>query len=299
MKNKMITKKLNNYSVITCDNLTISVGPKKQKSILIDKFNFSFGKSKIYAIVGSSGVGKTTLVNHFNGLKRSKQGQIFVKDYLIDGHKRKLRNYKKIRKNVGLVFQFAEYQIFKDTVEKDIMYGPINYYVNKQKAKQLASKYMYLVRLDRNLLKVNPFDLSHGQQRLVAIAGILSIESDVVIFDEPCAGLDPAGQKHINNIIIDLKKQGKTVIIITHNMDNVLELADEVLVLHKQKLYASGNPYSIFTNQQLLKDTELATPHIIDLINKLVNKNKVYLSLLKAQPRNINQLAKLLKKGGY
>ncbi len=295
----MITKNFNNHPVITCDNLTISVGPKKQKSILIDKFTYSFRKNKIYAIVGASGVGKTTLVNHFNGLKRSKDGQIFVKDCVIDGHKRKLRNYKEIRKNVGLVFQFPENQIFKDTVEKDIMYGPINYYVNKAKARQLASKYMYLVGLDHNLLKVNPFDLSNGQQRLVAIAGILSIESDVVIFDEPSAGLDPAGQQLINNIIIGLKKQGKTVIIITHNMDNVLELVDEVLVLHKQKLYVSGKPYSIFTDQQLLKDAQLATPNIIKIINKLINKNKVYSSLLKAQPRNIQQLATLLKKGGH
>lgn len=298
MKSKVINKNLNTNNVITCDNLTIFVGTKENKTILIENFNYAFEKSKVYAIVGNSGVGKSTLVNHLNGLKRSKVGYIFVKDNLIDGSKRKFRNYKEIRKDVGLVFQFPESQLFKDTVEKDIMYGPINYYVNKDKAKELASKYMYLVGLNTNLLKVNPFELSNGQKRLVAIAGILSIESDVIIFDEPSAGLDPSGQKTINKIISLLKKEGKTVIIITHNMDNVLAIADEVLVLHNNKLYAHGKPYDIFTNQQLIKETNLAVPNIINVINLLITKKKVYSYLLVDQPKNIQDLALSLKKGG-
>lgn len=298
MKSKIVNKNLNTNNIITCDNLTIFVGPKKNQTNLIDNFNYAFEKGKIYAIVGNSGVGKSTLASHLNGLKRSKVGNIFIKDNVVNGLKKKLRNYKEIRKDVGLVFQFPESQIFKDTVEKDIMYGPINNHVNKAKAKELASKYMYLVGLPTNLLKVNPFELSNGQKRLVAIAGILSIESDVVVLDEPSSGLDPLGQKIINDIISLLKKQGKTIIIITHNTDNVLAIADEVLLIHNNKLYASGKPYDIFTNQKLLEETKLAVPNIINVINKLIAKDKSYLFLLNEQPTNIEQLVLSIKKGG-
>lgn len=298
MKNKIINKNLHTNNLITCDNLTISVGGKKHPSILIDKFNCSFAKNKIYAIVGASGVGKTTLVSHFNGLLKSNNGNIFInKDKAILGEQRKIKNYKDIRKDVSLVFQFPEYQIFKDTVEKDIIFGPINYSVNKEKAKKLAPKYMYLVGLNKSLLHVNPFELSNGQRRLVAIAGILAIESKVVIFDEPTAGLDLRSQKNIIKIIKQLKKQGKTVIIITHNMDNVLELADEVLVLHKQKLNYFGTPYDVFTDQHILNETGLNVPHVILMINKLINHNSKYETLLRAQPKTLSELAMLLKKG--
>ncbi len=249
--------------VIKCDNIIISVGPKKQKSLLIDKFNFTFKESKIYAIVGRSGVGKTTLVSHFNGLKKTPDGNIFIKDKAILGSKKRIKNYKEIRKDVGLVFQFPEYQLFKDTVEKDIAFGPINYHVNKPEAYKLASKYLYLVGLDKSLLSANPFDLSNGQKRLVAIAGILALESDVVILDEPTAGLDPYYQRKIIGIIKELKQQGKTIIIITHNMDNVMELADEVLVLHNKKLVRYGSPYKIFKDNHLLKTAGIAQPHLI------------------------------------
>lgn len=297
MKNNVVNKNLHTNNVITCDNLTISLG-KKHPRILIENFNYAFAKAKVYAIIGQSGVGKTTLVSHFNGLLKSKQGNIFIKDKVILAEQKKIRNYKDIRKDVGLVFQFPEYQLFKDTVEKDIAFGPINYHVDKHEAYKIASKYSNLVGLDQNLLKSNPFDLSNGQKRLVALAGVLAIESDVVILDEPTAGLDPYYQEKIINIIKELKKQGKTVIIITHNMDNVLSLADEVLLLHNSKLYQSGTPYDIFTNSKLTKETDLRLPHIILTINKLITLNPKYKYLLKAQPKNLDELVELIKKGG-
>ncbi|MCQ3907925.1 MAG: ATP-binding cassette domain-containing protein [Mycoplasmoidaceae bacterium] len=298
MKDKIINKNLNTNNVITCDNLTITVGSKKYKSILIDKFDYSFEKNKVYAIVGKSGSGKTTLVSHLNGLKRSKSGLIFIKDYYIDPKKRKLRKYKDIRKEVALVFQFPEYQLFKDTVEKDIMYGPINYHVNKAKAKEIASKYMYLVGLDRSLLNENPFDLSNGQKRLVAIAGILAIESDVIIVDEPMAGIDPHGQALINQLIKQLKQKGKTIIIVTHNMDNVLDVADQVLVLYNNQLYKTGSPYKIFTNNELLDEVGLRQPNVIKTINLLIHEKKDYSYLLELQPKNLTELILGIKKGG-
>lgn len=297
MKNNVVNKNLHTNNVITCDNLTISLG-KKHPRILIENFNYAFAKAKVYAIIGQSGVGKTTLVSHFNGLLKSKQGNIFIKDKVILAKQRKIRNYKDIRRDVGLVFQFPEYQLFKDTVEKDIAFGPINYNVDKHEAYKIASKYSYLVGLNPKLFKSNPFDLSNGQKRLVALAGVLAIESDVVVLDEPTAGLDPYYQEKIINIIKELKKQGKTVIIITHNMDNVLSLADEVLLLHNNKLYQSGSPYDIFTNSKLIRDTDLSLPHIILTINKLIALNSKYRYLLKAQPKNLDELVKLIKKGG-
>ncbi|MCQ3914487.1 MAG: ATP-binding cassette domain-containing protein, partial [Mycoplasmoidaceae bacterium] len=197
MKQVVVNPNFKTNNVITCDNISVSYGSKKNKRVIIDNFSYSFAKGKIYAIVGSSGVGKTTLVSHFNGLLKSDTGNIFIKDKSILGARKKIKNYKAIRKDVGLVFQFPEYQLFKDTVEKDIAFGPINYHINKAQAKKLASKYMYLVGLDKSLLRANPFDLSNGQRRLVAIAGVLALETDVVIFDEPTAGLDPLGTKEV------------------------------------------------------------------------------------------------------
>ena len=291
MKNNVVNPNINTNSVITCDNIKVCFG-KKHPTTLIDNFNFTFKKGKVYALVGSSGVGKTTLVSHFNGLVKTKQGNIFIKDKSILGAQKRIKDYKAIRKDVGLVFQFPEYQLFKDTIEKDIAFGPINYYVNKDEAKKLASKYMYLVGLDKALLQANPFDLSNGQRRLVAIAGVLALDTDVVILDEPTAGLDPYYQDKVLNIIKQLRKKGKTVIVITHNMDNVLELSDEVLVLHDHKLLKSGDPYSIFLDTKLLNNVGLNQPHIIQELCK-------HKQLIKYQPRTIDQLVSLLKKGGY
>lgn len=298
MKNKIINKNWGSDNVITCDNINIFVGSKNNKSILIKNFSYAFKKHKIYAIVGSSGVGKTTLVNHFNGLVKTNQGNIFIKDKSILGAQKKVKQYKAIRKDVGLVFQFPEYQLFKDTVEKDIAFGPINYHVNKKDAYQLSSKYMYLVGLDQNLLHANPFDLSNGQKRLVAIASILSLDTDVIVLDEPTAGLDPFYQKKILNIINNLKNNGKTIIIITHNMDHVLELADEVLVLHNHKLLVSGKPYQVLKNKQLTSKVGLSQPKVISTVSQLVKLNKAYEYLNKIQPRSLDELVSYLKKGG-
>lgn len=285
-------------NVITCDNLTISFGKKKNQTILLDNFNFAFKRNKIYALVGNSGVGKTTLVSHLNGLLKSNQGNIYINDKSILATQKKIRNYKAIRKDVGLVFQFPEYQLFKDTVEKDIAFGPINNYVNKPEIKNLVSKYMYLVGLDKSLSHTSPFDLSNGQKRLCAIAGVLAIESDVIIFDEPTAGLDLTGVNNINKIINNLKKLGKTIIVITHNMDEVLALADEVLVLHNHKLERSGQPYDIYTDARFMQKVGLDQPYVIQTIDQLIRINKKYKYLLDCQPRNIDQLVTFLKKGG-
>lgn len=291
---------------ITVENLTIFYDYKDFNEMLIlEDFNYNFEKGKIYFIIGNSGSGKTTLVSHFNGLLKSPFGDIYVNELKILGLKKKIRRFKELRRNVGMVLQFPEYQLFKDTIEKDIMFGPVNLGVKKEEAKARAKKYLNELDLSDEYLQRSPFGLSGGQKRRVAIAGILAIEPKIFIFDEPTAGLDPNGEREMLNIIKNLKAQGKTVIVITHVMDQVLELADEVLLLNDKKLYASGKPYSIFTNKQILTETEMTTPRVITVINELVKLDKHYEYLYEKQPKTVQDLAsaicdheKLTKKKG-
>jgi len=268
----------------------------ENETLVLQDFSYKFKKNKIYFIIGNSGAGKTTLVTTFNGLLKSKYGKIRVGTNIIDSKKRKIKNFKQLRKTVGMVFQFPEYQLFKDTVQKDIMFGPVNLGVDKKHAQQLASKYLNEMGLDDSFLQRSPFGLSGGQKRRVAIAGILAIEPDVLVFDEPTAGLDPAGEIEMINIIKNLKKQGRTIFVITHVMDQVLEIGDEVLVLGDHKILKSGTPYEIFTDKDLLNSTSLNLPQVIEVIQQLVNKDKRYQKLYEYEPRNVNELAIAIKK---
>jgi energy-coupling factor transport system ATP-binding protein len=264
--------------------------------LVLDEFSYNFAKNKIYFIIGNSGSGKTTLVTHFNGLLKSKHGNLMIGSNPIYGHKRKIKNFKNLRREVGMVFQFPEYQLFKSTIAKDVMLGPLNLGVKKEEAIIRAKKYLNQMGLNDEFLLRSPFGLSGGQKRRVAIAGILAIEPNILIFDEPTAGLDPSGERETLNIIKDLKKQGKTIFVITHQMDQVLEIGDEVIVLDNKKIVASGTPYEIFTNQQLLSSTTLDIPKVIKVINELAKKNENFKKLYDFQPRNVEQLASEINK---
>ncbi|MDR0985816.1 MAG: ATP-binding cassette domain-containing protein [Mycoplasmataceae bacterium] len=291
MKTEVIQNLTSKYA-IECKNLKIVFNEHTDKEFLVlDDFSYNFEKNKIYFIIGNSGTGKTSLVTHFNGLIKSKYGDIRVGNLHIDNKKRKIKNFKLLRRTVGMVFQFPEYQLFKDTVEKDIIFGPINLGDNKVDAKKKAKKYLNMLGLSDEYLQRSPFGLSGGQKRRVAIAGILAIEPQILIFDEPTAGLDPAGEQEMIDIILSLKKQGKTVIVITHNMDHVLSIGDDVLVLDNKKMITSGTPYEIFMNKSLITSTQLDTPMVINVINNLTQDNKKFEKLYKLQPRNVKQLA--------
>ncbi len=274
-----------------------------EQTIVLDKFSKDFEPNKIHFVIGNSGSGKTTLLSHFNGLIKSKYGDITIGDLQILGNKKKIKNIKDLRKRVGMVFQFPEYQLFKDTIEKDIMFGPVNLGVPKDEAKKRARHYLNLLGLNDSFLQRSPFNLSGGQKRRVALAGILAIEPDVLIFDEPTAGLDPAGEKDMMNIILNLKKSGKTIFVITHVMDQVLGIGDQVLVIGNKKILASGEPYEIFTNEKLIRENFLDKPKVIKVINQLSKIDKKFNKLLELKPRNVDELAKeiyllMKKKGG-
>lgn len=280
---------------IKTNNLSIIFNKNKQNQFtLLSKLNLHFSSNKIYFIVGNSGVGKTTLINHFNGLLKSNDGDIFIEDIAILGKNRKIKNVKKLRKLISIVFQFPEYQLFKSTVEDDIIFGPLNFGLKKIEAKKLAKFYLNMVGLDDTFLQSCPFNLSGGQKRRVAIAGILAIEPKIIIFDEPTAGLDPKGEAKIIEIIEKLKNDGKTIIVISHTMDLALKIADEILLIDKKTITFSGEPYALFTNDQLLLTTNIVKPKIIQIIDCLVHHDKNFASLYSLQPKTIKELAKAI-----
>lgn len=204
---------------------------------------------------------------------------------------KKIKKIKELRKQIGMVFQFPEYQLFKDTIEKDIMFGPLALGANKDIAKQRAKKYLNELGLDDSFLVRNPFGLSGGQKRRVAIAGILAIETPILIFDEPTAGLDPVGEREMIEIILNAKANKRTVFVITHTMDHVLEIADEIIVLNDGEILKSGSPYEVFLDANLLASTSISAPKVIKTINDLVNKNHIFKKLYDFKPRTVSELA--------
>ena len=293
-KNFVLDKNL----AIKLDNLKIVFESKTQNEIVVlEPTNISLKKNKIYFIIGDSGVGKTTLITHFNGLLKSKFGNIFLlNDCKIFGKKHHIPKFKKIRKTIGMVFQFPEYQLFKDNIVKDVMFGPINLGVKKREAEKLAKKYLKQMGIEEYLYSHSPFELSGGQKRRVALAGILAIQPEILVFDEPTAGLDPLGVNSILNFIQSLKDQNKTIIIITHDMNQVLQMADKVIVLADKQVKYFDTPYNIFKNKELLESTTIIKPMVIQMIDLLISKNKVFMQLYDMQPKTIDELAQCIDK---
>lgn len=243
------------------------------------------------AVVGHTGSGKSTLVQHMNALLLATTGTVKVFDHVAT----KGKLLTPIRQKVGMVFQFPEYQLFEETVEKDIMFGPLNFGQSKEKAKELAKQMIQIVGLDESLLQRSPFSLSGGQMRRVAIAGILAMEPNILILDEPTVGLDPAGQKSMMDLFRSLTNNyGKTVIIVTHDMNVVAEYASRVLVMNKGNLVFDGTPVDLFTNQSLLQTCNLDIPGISRLMRDVSSTFGVSLSTL---PMSIEEALKLLLEG--
>ncbi len=293
-KNFVLDKDL----AIKLDNLKIVFDYKTQnETVVLQPTNISLEKNKIYFIIGDSGVGKTTLITHFNGLLKSKYGNIFLlNDCKIYGKKRNIPKFKKIRKTIGMVFQFPEYQLFRDNVVKDVMFGPVNLGVKKKEAEILAKKYLKQMGIEEYLYSHSPFELSGGQKRRVALAGILAIQPEILVFDEPTAGLDPVGVDSILNFIQNLKDQNKTIIIITHDMNQVLQMADKVIVLADKQIKYFDTPYNIFKNKELLESTTIIKPMVIQMIDLLVTKNKAFMALYDMQPKTIEELTQCIVK---
>lgn len=208
--------------------------------------SFEIPEGKITSIVGHTGSGKSTLIQTLNGLIAPTSGSIEIGDFIITSNLKKLKKIKELRKHVSIVFQFPEYQLFEETVEKDVAFGLRNYGYKEEEAIKKAHEALSKVGINKSFYKRSPFELSGGEKRRVAIAGIIVLEPDVLILDEPTAGLDPQGSEVILNLIKEFNKQGKTIIIVTHDMNIVLNHSDHVVVLNEGKLAFSGTPSDLF-----------------------------------------------------
>ncbi|MGO1758120.1 MAG: energy-coupling factor transporter ATPase [Mammaliicoccus vitulinus] len=231
----------------------------------LNEISTTFNESKFYAIVGQTGSGKSTLIQHLNAILKPTEGQITIDDTVIT-KKTKSKKLAPVRKKVGIVFQFAEHQLFEDTVEKDIIFGPLNYGMEKAAAIHKAEELIDLLGMEQSILKRSPFELSGGQKRRIAIAGVLAMEPEILVLDEPTVGLDPRGQHDMMELFNEIHQTlGITIILISHQMDIVLKYADEVKVIKAGEIVAENQPVNIFTNQELLNQTHLQAPKIIQL----------------------------------
>ena len=241
------------------------------------------------AIVGHTGSGKSTLLQLLNGLLCPTQGEIQFDDFVLD-RETDQKKMKHLRKKVGLVFQFPESQLFAETVLADVAFGPQNFGVSRERAEEIAKDKLAGVGLNDAIYNNSPFELSGGQMRRVAIAGILAIEPDVLVLDEPTAGLDPAGRKELMALFETLHKNGMTIVLVTHTMDDVANFADTVYVLKGGNLVLEGSPSSVFQEVEYLQKIQLGVPKITNFALQLQQKGLKFERL----PIKIEELKEML-----
>lgn len=223
------------------------------------------------ALIGHTGSGKSTILQLLNGLLVPSQGSVRVFDTLITSTS-KNKDIRQIRKQVGLVFQFAENQIFEETVLKDVAFGPQNFGVSEEDAEQIAREKLALVGIDESLFNRSPFELSGGQMRRVAIAGILAMKPAILVLDEPTAGLDPLGRKELMNLFKKLHQSGMTIVLVTHLMDDVAEYANQVYVMEKGRLVKFGKPSDVFQDVVFMEEVQLGVPKITAFCKRLADR---------------------------
>ena len=234
--------------------------------------SFSVNDGSYVAIIGHTGSGKSTILQHLNALLKPTEGIVELGDKTIDsttGNK----DLKPLRKKVGIVFQFPEAQLFEETVEKDIAFGPKNFGVSEDEALKIASEVIHTVGLPEDVLKKSPFDLSGGQMRRVAIAGVLAMKPEVLVLDEPTAGLDPKGRLEMMEMFYKLnKEQNMTIVLVTHQMNDVSDYADHVVVIESGKVVKEGSPKEVFADASWLLEKQLGVPTTLAFVEKLKEK---------------------------
>lgn len=254
---------------IKIENLThiyMPGSPFEKKAL--DNVNIVMNDGEFNVLIGHTGSGKSTLIQHINGLLKPTSGRILVDDVDITDKSVKMSD---IRKKIGLVFQYPEYQLFEETIEKDIAFGPTNLKLSEEEIHNRVKRAMTIVGLDYETFKdKSPFDLSGGQKRRVAIAGVVAMEPKILILDEPTAGLDPSGRDEILYQIKKLQKEyGMTIILVSHSMEDVAKVADRIFVMYNAKCILNGSPEEIFTEIDTLESVGLAVPQVTYLVRKL------------------------------
>ena len=223
------------------------------------------------AFIGHTGSGKSTIMQMLNGLHLPTAGSIQVDDFQVTSET-KSKHIRSLRKKVGLVFQFAETQLFAETVLKDVAFGPQNFGLSVADAQKIAKEKLTCVGIEESLWDKNPFELSGGQMRRVAIAGILALEPEILVLDEPTAGLDPKGRKELMQLFDTLHRSGLTIVLVTHVMDDVANYADQVYVMEKGHVVCSGSPQQVFQKVAFLREKQLGIPKITELAYNLRKK---------------------------
>lgn len=283
-------------------NYTYDIALPSEREALKD-IRLSFPDHCFSALIGRTGSGKSTLIQQMNGLLLPTSGKIQVHDYIIDmtleykskkgkdivdqrkmkkKHKKKLKDIKNLRKRVGIVFQFPEYQIFEETVLKDVCYGPKNFGMSEDESKEAAKAALTLVGLDEAYYERSPFELSGGEKRRVAIAGILAMKPEVLVLDEPTVGLDRAGEANLLRVLKSISDSGASIIIATHDMDVVLSHCNRAIVLDQGRVVSDSTPLELFQNIDFLKDSSIAPPKVFSFALALKEKGlDIDLSLVK------------------
>lgn len=292
----------------------------------LEGVNATITQGEFVAVIGHTGSGKTTFIEHLNALSIPTSGSLILDGIInkktsdklekklkkatsdsarekikiairksqireITPKSRKIKQVKDIRSKVGIVFQFAEYQLFEETIMRDIIFGPVSMDVDKVKAQELARKYIKIVGMDESFLERSPFALSGGQKRRIALAGILAMEPDFLVFDEPTAGLDPQGEKDMYEIFTKLNESGKTIIVVTHNLDHVLEHTKRTLMFKHGKLIRDQDSIDLMFDIKFLKDNELEPPKLSAFVETLESKG-----LKIGKVRSIEELASKINK---
>ena len=255
-------------SVIQTQELTYIYGENTPfKKTALDKVSIEINDGEIVGIIGHTGSGKSTLIQHFNGLLKPSSGKVIVdgEDFIEDKEKLRIVRFK-----VGLVFQYPEYQLFEETVYKDIGYGPKNMGLDEGEIDRRIHSAAKLVGLDEALLEKSPFELSGGQKRRAAIAGVMAMEPKVLILDEPASGLDPQGRDRIFEMIKSYHEQKKNaVLVVSHSMEDIAKIADRILVMNEGKVFYFDTPPKVFSRSEELEQIGLSTPQVTRIFRKL------------------------------
>ena len=262
----------------------------------LDNINLEIKKGEFVAIIGHTGCGKSTLIQHFNGLLKPEEGKIYINGELVNDS-----NIKEMRKKVGLVFQYPEYQLFETTVYKDIAFGIKSEKLSKDEEYERVKSALLKTGLTEDLLEKSIYDLSGGQKRRVAIAGIIVMDPEILVLDEPAAGLDPAGRDEILGFAKKLRDEsGITIILVSHSMEDVAKLADKIIVMNDSNVEMIGTPREVFKNKNRLREIGLGVPQMAEVFDE-IGKNLPNIAIntnIYTVEEATQEILRLLKKGG-
>ncbi|WP_047981938.1 energy-coupling factor ABC transporter ATP-binding protein [Ornithinibacillus contaminans] len=263
----------------------------------LDNVSFHIPSGSFVAIIGHTGSGKSTLIQHLNGLVTPTFGEVQIGDYHINATK-KPEKLKDLRSRVGVVFQYPEHQLFEETVAKDIAFGPENFGVSSTEIQRRIKEIIPAVGLEESLLERSPFELSGGQMRRVAIAGVLAIKPEILVLDEPTAGLDPRGQQEIMDMFYDLhQQQNLTTVLVTHSMEDAVKYADHVIIMNKGTKYMEGKPEEVFSQREALNQVQLDVPEMIQFLDAFNAKFDVSIPFTRQTVQELSDAVQAVVKG--